>query len=600
MSHYFYDQYESPMDPYGSWQLQSYGMGPSTNPQADQLKEFQTDANWGAKNIEIGFLGKKELETFPKPAMEEVRRLSKLTGARPSVHGPLDDPAGIDDQGTQNEYRRKGVVKEYEHAMDVAHETGGENTPVVFHASNKLPGAVYTKNNNEKKEAMGVMDRDKRKFVTVVQEEEKETREGKKTWDPDKQLQMLNYTQWTDTVRKLASDRKEMEEIRDRVQEASKRGSLKESDEDLKWTMGSIDTMRSHMDAVILNAYHDLVKYMPDEETLEDKRARHELKQLKRKKEEYLDEHKETMNNINKMAREAFEAQKKGNNLKYAKLKNKIPKKLISDLSNWQHLFSKSVKNPKFTPRKYAPVEEVTRKPAAKTFAETAFNSYKKYGDESPVVTIENPKAPQAFSRADKHKKLVEEARNQLVKLSEEEGKPISRSKAKKLIQATLDTAHYGLWKQYGYSNEDIKDMAEKIAPVTGHLHISDNFGSADSHLPPGWGDLPQGEIQKMLEKKGFKGRTIVEAGGAEAMDYNPFLPSLNYFNSGIYAMGAKPSWTQVGEYFQGSSLYSAPGAPMPSVHQKEYGGGFANLPPMGVPGSGKQKRSGTSGTPYS
>ncbi|UCD03510.1 MAG: sugar phosphate isomerase/epimerase [Candidatus Woesearchaeota archaeon] len=595
MVDYFYKKYDGTMDPYGSWQLEAYRMGPSTNPKADQLKEFNLDANWGAKNIEIGFLSNRELEAFPKPAAEEVRRLSKLTGAQPSVHGPVEDPAGFDEmKKEQKEYARKGVVNKFFTAMKTAHDTGGAGTPVVFHASNYLPGDVYTKDsktNEEVKEASGIMDRETGKFMYIAEREKKLDRSGEEIdFTPEMQLEMINRTFWSDNIRKLANNRKQIEEIN---KIASMTGKPLQEAEKSKWSAAAIKTLISNTDANILNIYHDFAKYMPKPEEVKDPDEKYLVEYIYKERDRLVKEHNKIQDEKRKAFHEMVEAARENDQTKGALASMKMTELSLQDIDNWQTLFSEAGRRG-LTPRRYTTVEDYTLPHAAKTFAETAFKAYKKYGDNAPYVMIENAPAPGAFSRPDQHKKLVEKARDTLVK-----DYGVSREKANKLIQATLDVGHFGLWRQYGYKNEDIVEMAKKIAPIAGHLHITDNFGSADAHLPPGWGDLPSGEIIEMLKRGGFKGRTIVEAGGAEALGYAPYLPTLEYFNSGIYSWTAKPSWTEVGEYFFGSSGYAAPGIPMPYHHQQMYGtSGFGNLPPAA--GVDKKEKSGLSGTPYS
>jgi len=70
-------------------------IGPATNPMTDQLKEMNMDANWGTKNIEIGFLFPEHMQKTPKHYYEELGRLAKLTGVKPSIHAPIVNLAGL-------------------------------------------------------------------------------------------------------------------------------------------------------------------------------------------------------------------------------------------------------------------------------------------------------------------------------------------------------------------------------------------------------------------------------------------------------------------------------------------------------------------------
>jgi sugar phosphate isomerase/epimerase len=67
--------------------------------------------------------------------------------------------------------------------------------------------------------------------------------------------------------------------------------------------------------------------------------------------------------------------------------------------------------------------------------------------------------------------------------------------------------------KKKGFTDEDILREQKEIAKHVKHVHVADNFGFSDSHLPPGFGNVPNKELIQQLEKEGFNGRVIVEAG---------------------------------------------------------------------------------------
>lgn len=590
------------MDPYASWKLQASRMGPSTNPQQDQLKEFNLDANWGTKNIEIGFLDAKKMEELPRPAADEIRRLSKLTGVNVSVHGPLDDPAGVDEKGF-SEYKRKSAVNKYFQAMKVAEQTGGTATPVVFHASNFLPGEIHTKNGSgSQSESIGVVDRSNGKLVNVLEGEIKETLDTKGPWSPKEQLKSLNVSKWSENIRKLAKERAELNKIEElRNQNIRGKPMGRALKEDIRWSNGVINSFKGHLKSQIDDLYQDFSKFGPKKEDLskiKDKYERAYFKSMLNDKDKYLKRHRDIYKKVNDINRKAYDYYQKGKHSDAMVLVTKQEELLREDLDNWQEFFNNTLRDDRLIPKKFTSSEDFSRDKIANTFAETAFKSYNAFNKNSPVIMIENPPAPGAFSNAKEHKRLVEEARNKLVEISKKRGKPISHKQASNLIKATFDIAHYGMWKQYGFKDEDITKMAEEVSDVVGHVHLSDNFGSADSHLPPGWGNLPQKDVIKALKKKGIDPRMIIEAGGAEGLGYNPYLQSLEHFDSGIYSWNSQSSWSDTGDYFFGSSMYNVPGSPMPDIHTREYGSGFSGLPPASNP-NGKSKNN-LSGTPYS
>jgi hypothetical protein len=130
---------------------------------------------------------------------------------------------------------------------------------------------------------------------------------------------------------------------------------------------------------------------------------------------------------------------------------------------------------------------------------------------------------------------------------------------------------------------------------------MSDNFGFEHTELPMGMGNVPMKQILKKLGEKGFKGKKIIEAADwwqhfAEQGGGNPFKPTIEAFNSPIYAMKAGPSW---GELPPGVGYYSGHGVINPAVHHQVYGAGFTTLPTeLGGNLPGTQDVSGFSGTP--
>jgi sugar phosphate isomerase/epimerase len=51
----------------------------------------------------------------------------------------------------------------------------------------------------------------------------------------------------------------------------------------------------------------------------------------------------------------------------------------------------------------------------------------------------------------------------------------------------------------------------EAFADRIGHLHVSDNFGKEDNHLPIGSGTVPFPKIAAALKKTGYDGTVTFE-----------------------------------------------------------------------------------------
>ncbi len=69
-------------------------------------------------------------------------------------------------------------------------------------------------------------------------------------------------------------------------------------------------------------------------------------------------------------------------------------------------------------------------------------------------------------------------------------------------LKVTFDFGH-------GYIAKDIKESLDILKDDIVHLHLHDNHGFADEHLPVGQGSIPYEEYRDFL--KGFKGTAILE-----------------------------------------------------------------------------------------
>ncbi|KPJ77068.1 MAG: sugar phosphate isomerase [Deltaproteobacteria bacterium SG8_13] len=72
-------------------------------------------------------------------------------------------------------------------------------------------------------------------------------------------------------------------------------------------------------------------------------------------------------------------------------------------------------------------------------------------------------------------------------------------------LQLTLDIGHGCIGSPRG---NRVLQFIQRFAKRVGHLHVSDNFGKRDDHLPLGTGSIPFAAILKELKKTGFS-RTV-------------------------------------------------------------------------------------------
>jgi len=221
---------------------------------------------------------------------------------------------------------------------------------------------------------------------------------------------------------------------------------------------------------------------------------------------------------------------------------------------------------------------------AAETFGNLAMKSYDKLGaDKAPVLVIE-PFHPEAgLSSTDDMIKLVKKSRENFAKqLMEDEG--FSKGKAKDIaeekIGVTWDVGHINMIKKHGFTDKDVVAQTKKIAPMVKHVHLTDNFGHADTHLAPGMGNVPIKKIMEELEKTGRLGemRKIVEAGGFfQHFKTSPHPLAMAAFGSPIYGMKQGAYWNQAHQ-IQGSYA-GGYGTVNPQTHHSYFGAGFTTMP---------------------
>ena len=240
---------------------------------------------------------------------------------------------------------------------------------------------------------------------------------------------------------------------------------------------------------------------------------------------------------------------------------------------------------------------------AATTFGNLAMKSYDKLGaDKSPMIAIEPFHPGAGLSSTDEMVELVKKSRKNFArKLMDEKGYGEGKAEkiAEKKIGVTWDVGHINMIKKYGFTDKDVVKQTKKIAPMVKHVHLTDNFGYADSHLPPGMGNVPIKGILEQLEKTGRlkEMRKIVEAGPfVQHFKRSPHPLTMAAFGSPLYSMAAGAmGWNQAmdvqGSYFGGYGTIN------PSTHHQYFGAGFTTMPvELGGQMPGGQSRFG--GTP--
>src|SRR3989344_2375770 len=84
---------------------------PTSIQNINQISEMTLRLNEGMHNVEIGTIQPELFEQIPKEHFAEMRRLGRLTGAKPSLHAPIIDPAGFAKEGWSELQRKENELR---------------------------------------------------------------------------------------------------------------------------------------------------------------------------------------------------------------------------------------------------------------------------------------------------------------------------------------------------------------------------------------------------------------------------------------------------------------------------------------------------------
>lgn len=572
----------SSLDPAGGDVFTGYraaggSLGMTTDPRvANVLQEVSTKLSSGAKAIEVEMVSPEIFDSVPKQQLKEINRLSKLTGIDVSMHGPVMDVAGMSQQGF-SEPDRESAERKVKEALIRGHELDPEgNIPVNFHSSEGLPGSQLLppskrKEGKEYKKLL-VVNKETGKIAPLEEEKKFYPGEGKireEVYSPEKNLMVLNRTEWDNSLSQIEFNRVRVEEILKDVNPIFR-------DLYVNWRMSEINP--SAVPEIVLDQLKNRSAKESEElrkihaaATYADQATKTAIAAFdKAYKNSKTEEERKFLEMVSKRYGEILGI-KDG---KRTDPKSFDPKTQSDALSSLTHDLEK------LSPELYVPLEGFMLEKSSKTFGNAAFESYKKFKDKAPTLVIENPPATHTLSTGEDLKNLVEKSREQFVKKAVEEGmsKSSAKSQAEKFIGATWDVGHINMLRKFGYSEQDIIKETEKVAHLVKHVHLSDNFGFEHTELPMGMGNVPLKEIMAKLGKKGFEAKKIVEASAWwQHFKTPPLQESLEAMGSPIYSMNMAPYWNQALGFTQG--YLSGYGQMLPSINYETFGAGFSQLP---------------------
>jgi len=641
MADIFKKEYSGSMDSkyyFTSDKIPAGKVGATASPQTpNQIGELTSRLNQGLKAVEIGAMNQRLLDQVPLEHFNEIRRLNKLTGSEASLHAPIQDLdlAGFTQQGW-NEYEKKESIEKLKSAIDRAHymDING-NIPVTVHAGG-FPAQKWQKEGlyegGEIEEGQKKLQDQRSEMVLVNQDtgqmqsvryKEKDYISGRKVaWTPEYSMDNLNRTSWDEEKLRIMQWKKDMNEVQDRFDalhrqklellksaegkklltenEKKELGALSAEEERMHNYRGELYT---HIRSLTEDMYSRYKKFGTEENEAEKRHHKQMFEQVINR----MDEDEKKADKIRKeLAR---------NNEKFRKIKTENEaEEIINERRKLIRMHSEIVYDQSEVvaraiedlpaPKTWVPVDDFAKEKVSDSITEAALYAYKKYGEKAPIVSVENVYPEFALSRAESLKETVELAKKNFAeRLSKNMSEKKAKEIANKLIGVTWDVGHIYMLKKHGYTDEDIKKEAEKIGKHVTHIHLTDNFGFEDSHLPPGEGSVnikeQLGEIEKSLTKEQKERmKTIVEAGEFVAnFKETPHLYALSHLGSPLYSEDLGPTWGDIwdthGNYMTGF------GEVMPQKYFDLYGApGFAQLPRElgGAAGSPERGRLASSG----
>jgi len=600
--------FDSEYGGYVGYSMNTATLGFPGSPQtANQIGEAVNAIKQGTKVFEVSMLGVQDADqTIPKQHFDEMRALMKLTGVKPSLHGPVMDPAGFGQRGWEGEEGRKDNERKMFDAIEKAHMLDPKgNTPIVFHSSNGTPGSEYVpggKGEDKFKEKKASIINKESKQVNQVEEHrtyylntsDKDFKRAEKYGDmdeggtlltPEDAIRSQNETEWDERLKEIAHGKKYADEAFDRAmgnaraleltnmevkteEDRKKFHIMKESDSSLSAEFNKASLLLDNNHTSFRALFNRAYKYGSDDQK----------KRLRDMSERWQKDRKEKL--IENDDRNEFKIQIAQSQLQdhyFGELMHITAQRAKKE--NGKIIFDDSSGAPKV----YENAEKFAMDKAAKTFGNLASKSYDQFGDTAPVIAVENLFPGFAYTKTEDLKKLIDKSRDGFKKYLMKE-KKMREGKAEKIakkhIGVTWDVGHLNVLKKKGFTDKDLIEETKKIAPYVKHVHLTDNFGYSDSHLALGMGNVPLKGILEELEKTGRldEMRKIVESGGfVQHFKKSPHPLALASLNGGMYGLGAGANWSSAmdthGAYFGGY------GTTNPEIHHTYFGAGFTTMP---------------------
>ena len=544
---------------------------------ANQIAEVTARLNTGMKIVEAGVLEPRKFEQIPKQHFEEIGRLAKLTGSEITWHFPFEEPSGYSN-GRLDEEERKKAENFMWNFVEKVTKTMEKSQPITIHpVVNPIPSNYLGEGEEMKVGVYNGMD-GSIGVISVKNVLSKEEIEKYKDQLPQVTLEKINEYSWRRQIESITT------RISDLIRYAKEAEEIKEERKKLEMLLDSI----VYRETSGRKKKFEELSEKEKEEILKIEDAGRCFSQIN-----FMDAQLSSVDlaikNFEEVGKELFRIVKergiqKGNPEEIKKAeeylnkamqmidKNKVEAAIL--IGNSTSMLARNI------PKIFDFSENVTKEKVAETISNVAIKAYETFKDKAPIFCFENLFPGMAFSNAESLKALIEKSREKFVeKMKGKVGEKKAREIAENLIGATWDIGHINLWKRFGVKPEQIQVELEKIKPFIKHIHITDNFGFEDSHLPPGMGGIEPEVFEKLKElaERGVKGVLEVPTLAVE-FGTSPYPYSLAALGSPLYTYALAPFWNQVlaanlPAYFTGY------GPILPEKHFEFYGGGFSALP---------------------
>ena len=539
-------------DVFTGYRINAGSLGLTTDPRsANVLQEASSKLATGVKQIEISAVQPDVFESIPKQQLKELNRLSKLTGVDISVHAPIIEASGLTKDGF-TELNRKSAERQMSSAVEKSHEINPNgNIPVTFHSSAMLPGQISEK--GKKVEETLVINKETGGISRIPLKEIKHF-PGEEKVSVKRELTKINEDSWLQGISHLSYNSQRADELIEAY------GPTAIASEDQKKQGREITSKQK----TAIHAFNVANSFLND--------AYREFKGLYETaySNAATEQDAEIVSQMGKMiAQKVEKINQAKDSPESVLLKQEIIEEGIETLNKLN------------APQIFEQLNDFAKEKTIQTFANVAFDSYNKFKDKAPIISIENPPIGGAFATGEELKDVVEKAREKFVEKAVKEGLSKSQAKkaAEKVLGVTWDVGHINMLRKYGYKSEDIVKETEKIAPLVKHIHLSDNFGFEHTELPMGMGNVPIKEIMQKLGKEGFDAKKIIEAGNWwQHFKTPPVKATLEAVGSPIYSMDMAPYWNQ-SQGLQQGYMGGLEGQWLPQINYETFGGGFSQLP---------------------